>query len=116
MQQYMTRRLVAAQEMTYCEWPLRPGDEFLATPIDADYLLRSKRAKEAPAASVVAAPEPVQQVVEPVAAAESAIIEPASVEQEPAKAVEAVEIQSDAAADEPARPRRTYVRRNVAAK
>lgn len=99
MQQYMTRRLVAAQEMTYCEWPLRPGDEFCATPVDAEYLVRNKRAKEAPAAAVFVEAAPVQQIAEP----------------EAIPVAEAVEIHPESIADEPVRARRPYVRRKAAA-
>lgn len=60
MHEYMTRRLIAMREMTYAEWPLRPGDEFRATPVDADYLTRHGRAKPAPEL-VLPAFETVQQ-------------------------------------------------------
>ena len=61
MHEYMTRRLIAMREMTYAEWPLRPGDEFRATPVDAEYLTRHGRAKPAPEPALPAF-EPVEQL------------------------------------------------------
>ncbi len=87
MHEYMTRRLIAMREMTYAEWPLRPGDEFRATPVDAEYLTRHGRAKPAPEPALPAF-EPVQQQ------------SPESAEQPESEA-------------QTARVRRTYTRRNT---
>lgn len=57
---YETRAMVALQELTYFEQPLKPGDPFEATPVDAAYLARCGRAQYAPAAAAV----PAQQVVD----------------------------------------------------
>ena len=105
MQQYMTRRLVAMRDMTYAEWPLRPGDEFCATPVDAEYFLRNGRAREAAQVARVES-APVQQIVtaEPIPAAEAVEIEPEAIE--PAPELEPVEEQP--------RTRRPYVRRKAA--
>ena len=57
MHAYMTRQMVALQPMTYAGWPVEAGDPFLATPIDGDYFIRCKRAKDAvPVAAPAAAP------------------------------------------------------------
>jgi hypothetical protein len=105
MQEYMTRRMVAAREMTYAEWPLRPGDEFCATPVDAEYFLRTGRAKDAssPAPAEFA---PAQQIVahQPIHAAEAVEIEPEDVEPAP-------EFEPE---QEQPRTRRAYVRRKAA--
>ena len=111
MQGYMTRRLIAAQEMTYCQWPLRPGDEFFATPVDAEYLLRNKRATEAPEAPALVEPEHVQQVAEPERIEPA---EPAGIEQETIPAAEPAKVEADSVEVEPVRTRRPYVRRKAA--
>ena len=49
------RRMVAVAGLQYSGADLRPGDSFYATDVDADYMLRSKRAKEA---SVIPTPAP----------------------------------------------------------
>jgi len=68
MQEYMTRHMVARRSMTYAEWPLQPGDEFRATPHDAEYFKRNRWAEDtAPPAVVEVAPVaqiPVAEVVE----------------------------------------------------
>lgn len=46
MHEYMTRHMVALREFNYADSVLRPGDQFLATPIDAGYLARAGKAKE----------------------------------------------------------------------
>lgn len=47
MHQYMTRAMVASKPLTYDGQSLQPGDEFYATAVDADYLIKCKRASDA---------------------------------------------------------------------
>lgn len=90
---YLTRHLVARVSMPYLGKPLNPGDPFHATPVDADYLVRCKKAVDADAspaaeqnspspAAVLAPviepePAPVAQVVVPVEAPAAPIEAPA---------------------------------------
>lgn len=91
MHEYMTRRMISRQAMTYADRALAAGDQFLATPDDAGYLARTGRAVDAP-------PEP------------AAVIAP------PAPVVETVAPEAPAADPAPAAPaRRAYVRRTVQA-
>ena len=98
MHQYMTRRLVAKRPMTYAEWPLQPGDEFCATPVDAAYLIRCGKAAE-----------PEEHSVQPIPVAETVEITPEVIE--PAPTIEPEPAQ-DAEPEE--RPKRRYTRRAVA--
>lgn len=54
---YQTRNMTAARPMRYDRVELQPGESFVATPVDARYLIRTGRAKFAAtdAASVSAA-------------------------------------------------------------
>lgn len=67
MYEYLTRHMVARAQMTYCGQELKPGDTFLATPVDEEYLKKCKRAESAPPVkkTVVVAP-PAPQPVAPV--------------------------------------------------
>ena len=56
---YATRRLIAAIDMTYDSVALRPGDLFLATDVDAGYLIRHGRAREEHREAMVVAPAQV---------------------------------------------------------
>lgn len=99
MYQYMTRQMVALKPLTYALFPVNPGEVFLATPIDADYLTRCGKAEPAkniePIATFHAPPayEPVQ--AEP---------PDPEVTEAPAEAVEPT-VDFDALSAEP-RPRR----------
>jgi hypothetical protein len=70
MHDYLTRHLVATRPMTYAQRELVEGDPFTATPVDADYLVRCGRAREAaqtvvPPAAASAPPAPQPEPQEP---------------------------------------------------
>ena len=46
MHEYMTRQMVALKPLTYDGIDLRPGDPFMATPDDAGYFIKHRRAEE----------------------------------------------------------------------
>lgn len=56
MTHYMTKRLVALQDLQHSDEFVPTGEAFYATPIDADYYIKHKRARDAEA--VEAADEP----------------------------------------------------------
>jgi hypothetical protein len=88
MYEYMTRAMVARKPITYATQDLQPGDEFYATPVDADYFVKCGRAEDLvlPAATVEVAPVVVAPVIiaEPVIEAAPVVAEEAPAEQEPA--------------------------------
>jgi hypothetical protein len=69
---YRTRHMVAQVEMTYADEFLRPGERFLATPVDAGYLIKCRRAcdaQDAPDQTPLAVYAPEEAAVEVVEAA-----------------------------------------------
>lgn len=102
MFEYMTRHMVARAQMTYCGQDLQPGDPFLATPVDEEYLKKCKRAESAPPVKktvVVAppapeAPAPVRRGRPPKNAVEAAVVDA------PVAIVEVVEMPAVAPAED----------------
>lgn len=114
---YQTRNMTAARPMRYDRVELKPGDPFVATSVDAGYLVRTGRANYAAAAP---SPVPVAAVVAPPAApvVTEAPAEPAAPEA-PATAAEPMVLGASdlagTAAEAPAAPaRRPYTRRTPA--
>jgi hypothetical protein len=46
MLEYLTRHMIALKPLTYCGKEIKPGEQFTATNVDAEYFARHKRAAE----------------------------------------------------------------------
>lgn len=118
--EYQTRNMTAARPMRYDRVELQPGDPFVATLVDARYLISTGRATfaaadpapvvaVAPPASIVATAPPVDSVV----AAEPAAPEAPAVAAEP-MALGAADLAAPVAETPAATTRRPYTRRTPA--
>lgn len=82
MYEYMTRAMVARKPITYATQDLQPGDEFYATPVDADYFVKCGRAEDLVLPESTVEVSPV--VVAPAAIAEHVIEQLVVVDEAPA--------------------------------
>lgn len=117
--EYQTRNMTAARPMRYDRVELQPGDPFVATMVDARYLIRTGRATFAAAdpAPVVAVAPPAPLVaaapVDSAVAAEPAAPEAPATAAEP-MALGAADLAAPVAETPAATTRRPYTRRTPA--